>query len=189
MARPTSRVRKPISEAVIRLREALGENQQQFANRLGTAITTIARYETSRPPSGQILLYLARLAVEYDRHEEAILFRESFQQSAGLGPPQTIDEVGIEQWALLAKSTLNLLDCARMMFWELYGRGGDKDDPSYQNSIAEAERALGLVGLPQSTTPAFISRLESMLSSGMPPEEWRAANPVSQSDIDCGLMS
>jgi len=52
---------------MIKLRAALGDSQQQFANRLQTAVTTVARYETSRPPSGTALADLARLASDIGR--------------------------------------------------------------------------------------------------------------------------
>ncbi len=67
MARPTTRKRTPVSERVVALRAALGYNQQQFAVMLGASITTVARWETSRPPSGKALVQLSRLA-----HDEGL---------------------------------------------------------------------------------------------------------------------
>lgn len=55
MARPTSRPKSDVSLALTELREALGDSMQQFANRMGTAVTTIGRYETARPPTGTAL--------------------------------------------------------------------------------------------------------------------------------------
>ena len=49
-------------QAVVALRKSLGRSQQQFAALLKTAVTTVARYETSHPPSGQALLRLAHVA-------------------------------------------------------------------------------------------------------------------------------
>lgn len=83
MARPTSRSRGPISEAMIKLRQALGDNQQQFANRTKTAVTTIARYETIRPPKGRILAQLARIAETAGRHDIAKIFDEALQSELG----------------------------------------------------------------------------------------------------------
>jgi transcriptional regulator with XRE-family HTH domain len=62
--RPRTRTDEPsrLSGAVTRLRKALGQTQQQFAQTLGTAVTTIARYETSRNPSGTVLVRLKNLA-------------------------------------------------------------------------------------------------------------------------------
>lgn len=43
----------------------MGKTQQAFAVEiLGTAITTVARYETSHPPRGEVLLRLADIAAE-----------------------------------------------------------------------------------------------------------------------------
>jgi transcriptional regulator with XRE-family HTH domain len=86
MARPTARTRDPISDAVIRLRQALGDSQQQFANRTGTAVGTVARYETSRPPKGKVLARFARLAEEAGRHDIAKNFAEALEGE--LGPTQ-----------------------------------------------------------------------------------------------------
>ena len=61
--RPRTRKEEPsrLSAAVTQLRQALGQTQQQFAQTLGTAVTSIARYETSRNPSGPILVRLKDL--------------------------------------------------------------------------------------------------------------------------------
>jgi transcriptional regulator with XRE-family HTH domain len=47
---------------VIELRTSLGDTQEEFAARLRTALSTVARYETSRPPAGAMLLRLAAVA-------------------------------------------------------------------------------------------------------------------------------
>ena len=47
---------------VIELRAALGDTQEKFAARLRTALSTVARYETSRPPTGGMLMRLAAIA-------------------------------------------------------------------------------------------------------------------------------
>lgn len=82
MARPTSREKHPLSVALINLRKALGETQQQFAARLGTAITTVARYETSHPPSGAVLQKLALIALDAGLEDLEDLFaREAMAQT------------------------------------------------------------------------------------------------------------
>lgn len=81
MARPTSRPRHPLSDAVIKLREKLGDNQQQFAARLGYAVTTIARYETSRPPdTPSALLMLALTAWKAQCPELEKVFLEAVEK-------------------------------------------------------------------------------------------------------------
>jgi transcriptional regulator with XRE-family HTH domain len=74
MARPTERKRHRLSQAVIDLRVTLGDTQQAFASRLGTAIATIARYETSRPPTGTALASLAVVAQEAGRGDLVLEF-------------------------------------------------------------------------------------------------------------------
>lgn len=58
--RPRTRKEQPsrLSNAVTRLRQALGQTQQQFAKTLGVGIATVARYETSRNPGGPALVRL-----------------------------------------------------------------------------------------------------------------------------------
>ena len=51
-----------VSLTIPKLRQALGESQQQFAQRLNMAIRTIARYETVRPPRALALVQLQRIA-------------------------------------------------------------------------------------------------------------------------------
>ena len=60
----TKQQTSPVSEAVRNLRLALGESQQAFAYRMKTAIRTIARYETIRPPKGKALSEFFRVAAE-----------------------------------------------------------------------------------------------------------------------------
>jgi transcriptional regulator with XRE-family HTH domain len=62
------KTRNTVRRAVVELRNALGLTQQKFAGVLNTAVTTIARYETSHPPSGKALLRLAEIA-----HEKGLL--------------------------------------------------------------------------------------------------------------------
>ena len=49
--------------ALISLRERMGTTQQAFAAEfLKSAVTTVARYETSNPPRGEVLLKLSDIA-------------------------------------------------------------------------------------------------------------------------------
>ena len=74
MPRPRTSQPNPVSDAVRKLRESLNQTQQEFAQRLGTAITTIARWETTRPPKGKALSDLSALA-----HDSAALNSDSKQ--------------------------------------------------------------------------------------------------------------
>ena len=75
--------RNPVCRAVRRLRVDLGDTQQQFANRLGLAISTVVRYEISRPPHGKALAQLERLAMENGLDECALIFRNSLREELG----------------------------------------------------------------------------------------------------------
>jgi transcriptional regulator with XRE-family HTH domain len=70
----------PISIAVRKLRQALGETQQQFAFRTQTAIRTIARYETTRPPKGKALVQFLELAKANGLREELELFHRALHE-------------------------------------------------------------------------------------------------------------
>jgi transcriptional regulator with XRE-family HTH domain len=63
-----------LSKNVKELRLAMGLTQQQFAHKMHTAITTIARWETGRAPRGKSLLDLAKLAQEGSMPELAAKF-------------------------------------------------------------------------------------------------------------------
>jgi transcriptional regulator with XRE-family HTH domain len=87
MARPSERSRSKLSLSVIELRKALGETQQEFAARLDTAITTIARYETSRTPSGEVLVQFMTLALAHGKDDLAELFRAALSDQLGYEVP------------------------------------------------------------------------------------------------------
>jgi transcriptional regulator with XRE-family HTH domain len=63
-----------VSVAVRGLRNSLDETQHQFANRLGTSIRTIARWETRYPPRGKALGALLNLAHNQKQFELALVF-------------------------------------------------------------------------------------------------------------------
>ena len=77
MPRPSSRPKHPLSLALVELRSHLGETQQQFASRLGVAITTVARYETTNPPSGKVLERLAFISSENGLDELSTTFQRA----------------------------------------------------------------------------------------------------------------
>jgi transcriptional regulator with XRE-family HTH domain len=61
----------------------LGQTQQQFAQTLNTAITTIARYETGRSPQGWFLARLAEVAGQNNLTELATIFRGALVKELG----------------------------------------------------------------------------------------------------------
>jgi transcriptional regulator with XRE-family HTH domain len=66
-----------ITETVKALRLALGDTQQQFAHRLGLAISTVVRYESTRPPKGEALNELYQLARRTGLHHIAAMFESA----------------------------------------------------------------------------------------------------------------
>ena len=67
-----------ITAAVRQLRKACHETQAQFAARMEATIRTITRYETSRPPKGEPLIRLWRLAKEKNLADLADTFARAF---------------------------------------------------------------------------------------------------------------
>ena len=68
---------RAVNEAVRKLRGHFEETQQEFAHRLETAMVTIARWETSRVPSGKALERLHALAQAARLAECAEVFRQA----------------------------------------------------------------------------------------------------------------
>ena len=68
-----------LARAVRTLRKDLGWTQARLASELGTHVTTVVRYETTRPPRGSILLVFARIADEASMHSLAACFRGAFK--------------------------------------------------------------------------------------------------------------
>ena len=81
MSRPLTRTRShQTSQALVALRQALGQTQQECAATLGLSVTTIARYETSREPDKKNLLRLAKLAEEHNRADLVQVFRRAISE-------------------------------------------------------------------------------------------------------------
>ncbi len=73
-----------VTDAVRMLRKGLGDTQQQFALRLRTALRTVARYETTRPPSGKTLAQLIAIARDSGFIEYAAIFNAALQEELGV---------------------------------------------------------------------------------------------------------
>ncbi|MCL6508602.1 MAG: hypothetical protein K6T59_16440 [Bryobacteraceae bacterium] len=87
--------RSPVSRAVRELRQAYGESQQAFAYRTKTAIRTIARYETVRPPRGAELSQFLELAIAKQRHDLAEIFARAMADELQIKAeriPRSIEE-------------------------------------------------------------------------------------------------
>jgi hypothetical protein len=72
--------RHPASEAMLELRKAMGKTQTMFAVEvLNMAVSTVARFETSTPPEGDMLLKLAEVALDNDQEELYERFRKLYK--------------------------------------------------------------------------------------------------------------
>ena len=78
------------AEAVLALRNALSElegkrvSQQEFSNRLGVAVRSVAGYESGANPTGRVLVSLTQLARKHGQHHLANVFWRAFLQDTGL---------------------------------------------------------------------------------------------------------
>jgi transcriptional regulator with XRE-family HTH domain len=68
-----------IPRAIKELRLRLGDTQQRFANRLNLAISTVVRYESTRPPKGKALAELYKIAADSGLDDVALMFRQAVE--------------------------------------------------------------------------------------------------------------
>lgn len=80
MPRPRTSEANPISDGLRELRQALGLTQQQLSERLKVTVTTVARWETTRPPRILRLAQIERLARMNNKDILAGLFQSEIQQ-------------------------------------------------------------------------------------------------------------
>lgn len=76
--RSSTRKKHLTSEVLIALRHELGLTQQLFAIKLGCAITSVGRWESSDPPAGETLVRLARFCNQNNQPQ----FRDKFMAAA-----------------------------------------------------------------------------------------------------------
>lgn len=76
-------MKNEVTAAVRELREALGDTQQQFAHRLGLAISTVVRYELTRPPKGKALVQLQEVAKQHGLDLIAATLRNALSKEMG----------------------------------------------------------------------------------------------------------
>src|SRR5690242_16724875 len=88
--------KKKLSDAVKALRSALGDTQHAFANRMNTAIRTVARWETTRAPSGGSLAQLEHLAAKQGFEDLAGIFRAAIAAELGSWDTSEFKSIGIE---------------------------------------------------------------------------------------------
>src|ERR1035437_1530289 len=88
-----SEQKSSVSQAVRSLRVSLGESQQAFAYRMKTAVRTIARWETVRPPQGKFLAGLSLIAMTNGLDELGLFFyKEALGEIGKRIDPQRIRE-------------------------------------------------------------------------------------------------
>jgi transcriptional regulator with XRE-family HTH domain len=76
-----------VCQAVRKLREKVGDTQQQFAARLNMAISTVVRYELTRAPQGEVLVKFMNLAAGHGENELAEVFRGALSEQLGYQVP------------------------------------------------------------------------------------------------------
>ncbi len=91
-----------IHAAVKELRRHLGESQQAFAHRMGTAIRTIARWEKGRTPEARALMALAQVATKAMRRDLMMKFCQALLQKLGI-PAEDIAQAAEAALALVEK--------------------------------------------------------------------------------------
>ena len=86
-----------LSKAVRDLRTAMGLTQQEFANRVQTAIRTITRWEHNQPPHGRALVQLAQIAEARELKPIAAKFVQALE--CELASPHARGRTGTERLA------------------------------------------------------------------------------------------
>ena len=75
--------RNSLASSIRELRRRLGDTQMQFSRRMGWHITTLARYETKRAPSGRVLVELEVAACNNGESELAKVFNDALCEELG----------------------------------------------------------------------------------------------------------
>jgi transcriptional regulator with XRE-family HTH domain len=68
------------AEAIKSLRAQLNESQQEFSNRLGVVVRTVARWEREQSPRGDMLLKLADVASQVARQDLVATFHRAYSR-------------------------------------------------------------------------------------------------------------
>jgi transcriptional regulator with XRE-family HTH domain len=105
------------SQAILMLREKMGCNQQQFADRLRVTLTSVSRYENGREPSNVVLKKLAELAEDAKldhlrdvfaaKRRAGVVARIDNLPSAGTQRRVSVDE--LQKWHKIARQAFTAL--------------------------------------------------------------------------------
>lgn len=188
-----------VSAAVRQLREELGETQQQFALRMQTAIRTIARYETTRPPKGKVLRQLEVLALEARQLELAGIFRMALAEEIGGVPPFDTSSHGWEGMPPLDSEATTFWwmrqnpkkYAEELLLWEQISSAAKQDLLDRRRELANARRMIDSMVklLKQGRTKEEIEDLLSvtinaqavdMLAVGLDPTSSRSLEIISR---------
>jgi transcriptional regulator with XRE-family HTH domain len=102
---PTGRELTPAQQAVIDLRRALNLTQQKLANLMGKSMVTVARWESSRPPTGASLYELLLFAHRHGQEEIARTLADVIGEA---GNPQNPLWTDLDREVSFAAATVNL---------------------------------------------------------------------------------
>jgi transcriptional regulator with XRE-family HTH domain len=165
--KPNKEAGSDLRQAVRRLRLALGDTQQAFANRLGLAISTVVRYELSRPPRGQALAQLERVASEHALDDCAMAFRNAIRDEmapklpSDVRPPAAAT-VGFDAWPQTPEEDAMVFDVLALM------REAGRSGAFHQQAKKELEQ------LRRATQRVRADRIEA-IELGQANEDQRAA--------------
>jgi transcriptional regulator with XRE-family HTH domain len=131
------RQKSPVSQALADLRKAMGKTQQEFAvHVLDCAISTLARYETSDPPRGDVLLRLAEIADKAGQQGQAEAFRAAYreEQYQKFGDSLTVSN-GVGYLSMKLTGATELAEATEFMkrIGEMQGRR----EPGYDHPLEE----------------------------------------------------
>lgn len=110
---------------------------QEFANRMGIALTTVGRYETSQPPRGEALRRLYKLARRYDHKPAIKVFGEAINREKEHGRKRNR-----KGQILLNEQTLPQAQAVLVSLWQMIER---QMDPVWNE--AEREHLMKLADL------------------------------------------
>lgn len=164
---------REVAEAIKALRAQLGESQQQFSNRLGVVVRTVARWELEQPPKGDVLLRLFDLSQEVGREDLMRVFAKALNK---LPPKVLLESIrslmwpvmtqNIRAWAQMEEALLNLEKTA--------GNTRSKPD-DYRSQIAALRKKTDLTRKQIRHLAALIGVDITSLSPSTPDRHSKAA--------------
>ena len=119
MARPASRQKSAVAQALIELRHRLGETQQSMAVRLGTTVTSVASWESASKPGGVMLMNFWLLAREQGYKDLTKVLQRALQELERAERRKADDWLRQhERWMKLKNSSAALEEIANQLLTE-----------------------------------------------------------------------